>query len=117
MNEIKYSIFDDLEKLSIDIKKRGSELSSELSKVDKEITDIQHYIEFYPLSASNGYKMAKMLKDCFVKRRKIKDELEMLNRISSMNIGFIGSGKGRDAINKLFDKHYKPRILKELFSD
>ena len=117
MNEIKYEIFDELEKMSIDVKKRRSELNSELSRVDKEITDIRHYIEFYPLSASKGYKMAKMMKDCLVRRRAIKDELEMLNRVSTMNIGFIGNGKGRDTINKLSDKHYKPRILKELFSD
>lgn len=107
--------FEDLEKLTQEVKLRKLELNSALSRIDKEISDIRHYIEFYPLNACQGYKMAKMLKDCLVERRKIKNEAEALDRISWMNVGYIGSGKGRIALSKVKDKQYRPRVLTELF--
>lgn len=67
------------------------------------------------MSASRGYKMAKMLKDCLIRRRAIEDETEMLNRISVMAVGHIGNGKGRRDLDKLNNKQYTPRILTELF--
>lgn len=115
MSELKYKAYDDLEELSKKIRQRRKELNSELSKIDKEISDIRHYIEFYPLSASKGYKMAKMLKDCLIKRREIKNESEVLDRICVMNVGHIGNGKGRGDLDKLLDKHYTPRVLNSLF--
>lgn len=110
-------IYDDLERSAKGIGVRRKELYSELSRMDKEIADIYHYIEFYPLSASKGYKMAKMLKDCLVQRRAVKDEIELLNRISVMSVGHVGNGKGRDDLDKLTDKQYTPRILTELFEE
>ena len=109
--------YDELEACCMQIKNYRSKLNSEISRVDKEITDIQHYIEFCNLSASGGYKIAAMLKERLSKRREIKNTLERLNRISVMNTGFIANGKGRDALEKLTDKHYTPRILKELFEE
>lgn len=117
MGELKYKAYDDLEELSKRIRLRRKELNSELSRIDKEISDIRHYIEFYPLSASKGYKMAKMFKDCLVNRREIKNEQEILDRICAMNVGHIGNGKGRDDLDKLLDKHYTPRILGDLFEE
>lgn len=115
MNQSKYEIYDKLEVLSKEIKDRKKELNSELSRIDKEISDIRHYIEFYPLSASKGYKMAKTLKDHLIKRREIKNELDVMNRIQMMSVGQVGSGKGREIIDKTLDKHYTPRVLNELF--
>lgn len=66
------ALFDSLEKVAQEMKTRRAYLNSELSKVDREITDIEHYIEFYPLNACQGYKAAKMMKDCRVKLRDIK---------------------------------------------
>lgn len=112
----KNEIYDKLEVLGSDIRARKRELNTELSKADKELTDIRHYIELYPLSASKGYQMAKLMKDCLIKRRGIKNEIEMLERIQVMSVGHIGNGKGRDDLDKLADKHYQPRVLKELFN-
>lgn len=109
-------IYEKLESLGEDIRERKKQLGAELSKVDKEITDIKHYIEFYPLSASKGYQMAKLLKDCLIKRREIKNEIEILEKIQVMNVGHIGNGKGRDDLHKLSEKHYHPRVLKGLFN-
>jgi hypothetical protein len=115
MSEPKYEIYDKLEVLSKEIKDRKRELNTEISKIDKEISDIRHYIEFYPLSASNGYKMAKMLKDHLVKRREIKNELDIMSKVQMMSVGQVASGKGREIIGKTLDKHYTPRVLRELF--
>lgn len=116
MSEIKCEIYDKLETLGEDIRARKRELNTKLSNTDKEITDIKHYIEFYPLSASKGYQVAKLLKDCLIKRREIKNELEILERIQVMSVGHIGNGKGRDDLDKMLEKHYQPRVLKELFN-
>lgn len=108
-------IFEDLEKLTHEARLRKLELNSALSKIDREKSDILHYIEFYPLNACQGYKMAKMLKDCLIERRKVKNEAEELDRISRMNVGFIGNGKGKAALAKVKEKQYRPRVLRELF--
>lgn len=110
-------LFDDLEKMAQAVKTRRAYLNSKLSQVDRKITDIEHYIEFYPLNACQGYKAAKMMKDCLIERRIVKDEMETINKISVMNVGFIGNGKGRKALLEVKNKQYRPRILKELFSE
>ena len=110
-------LYDNLEKVTKDLKEQRILLQSELSKVDKEISDIRHYIEFYPLNACQGYKAAKMMKDCLIRRRAIKNEMEVIDRIAVMNVSFIGSGRGRIKLTQERDKHYRPRVLKELFED
>ena len=56
---------------------RHFELSEELSKYDRQRTDVEHYIEFNAgkLNACDGYKAYKMLQDVLIQRRKVKDEL------------------------------------------
>lgn len=100
MRESENALFDKIENLAIEAKNRRRELNSELSRVDKEITDIEHYIEFYSFSASRGYELSKMLKDRFNRRREIKNGMELLNDITWMNIGFIANGKGREKLEK-----------------
>lgn len=113
-----YEIYETIEKLlTEEIKDRRSELYTEQSKADKEISDLYHYIEFYSFNASQGYKLAKMLKDRLAKRREVKNELEIINRISLMPVGTICNGKGKDIIENLQDKQYTPRVLSELFED
>lgn len=115
MREVDNELFDKIENLAIEAQNRRRALNSELSRVDKEITDIEHYIEFYPFSASRGYELSKMLKDRFSRRREVKNEMEQLNDIAWMQIGFIAKGKGRAMLDKRADKQYTPRVLKELF--
>lgn len=113
-----YEIYETIEKsLTHEIKERRTELNHRLSMVDKEICDIRHYIEFYTFNASKGYKLCKMLKDKLIERREIKDELEVINRISLMPVGTICNGKGKGIIENLQDKQYTPRVLSELFED
>lgn len=54
-----------------------------LKKIDQEIQDILHAIELNNFNASNGYILAKELQKARQERRKLKDELEMLEPIKS----------------------------------
>lgn len=114
---MKCEIFDELEEIAIRLQKRRDELQLELSTIDKEVSDINHYIEFNSLNASRGYIMAKMLKDRFERRRNVKYELEALNKVITMQISAVSNGKARSVIEKVSNKKYTPRILKELFNE
>lgn len=79
-----------------------------------------HYIEFYNLDAAKGYKVYKMLKDCRLRRRKIKDEHEKVN----VAIRAVGNDEFVEKIRvclgqmKGLDKRkYAPRVLSELFEE
>lgn len=108
-------IFADLNTACKNLNKRKKQLNSALSLADKKKTDIEHYIEFNNLSASQGYKAAKMLKDCLEERRSIKNELEQINNVWKMNIGFIGNGNMQRVLKQADNKRYVPRALTELF--
>lgn len=105
-----------IETACVELRKRKSQLTLELSTADKKKSDIEHYIELYPLSASQGYKASKMLKDCLEERRNIKDELQMIDNAFRMNIGYMSKGNARNVLVNTEDKQYKPRVLKELFN-
>ena len=89
-----------------------------LSEVDKEICDIMHYIEFNCLDAAKGYKVYKMLRECRLRRRRIKDE-EYKVTVSMQALG--GSElpeKLKSSICQIRGmerRQYKPRVLDELF--
>lgn len=99
-----------------DISKRRDTLTYELSKVDAEIEDILHAAEFYNLNACEGYKLYKMLRDARIKRRKLKDYIEV--------VGYVERATGKDFANNVGSKsilgkgtrEYTPRVLSELFN-
>ena len=95
-------------------------LNHMLSEVDKEICDIMHYIEFYNLDAAKGYKMYKMLKDCRLRRRKIKDEYEKVGAAITILANEDLIEKMKTALKQmkgLDNRLYTPRILTELFEE
>lgn len=99
-----------------DIGKKRDTLTYELSKVDAEIDDILHAAEFYNLNACEGYKLYKMLRDARIKRRKLKDYIEV--------VGYVERATGKDFANNVGSKsilgketrEYTPRVLNELFN-
>lgn len=99
-----------------DIGKKRDTLTYELSKVDAEIEDILHAAEFYNLNACEGYKLYKMLRDAGIKRRKLKDYIEV--------VGYVERATGKDFANNVGSKSilgketrkYTPRVLNELFN-
>ena len=94
---------------------RKDELGKQLSEVDQELSDIAHYIEFCNLNAAQGYKAYKMIKDRRIRRRSIKNELELVKAILDGKI--CGSLKGEmdNIVNNIENKKYEPKILQELF--
>lgn len=92
-----------------------SELLSELSEIDQEICDIQHYIEFGRLNAYQGRAACEMLKVSFVQRRKIKDVLYIITEIQERRRGTTESESAKNAIHNLNKRIYTPRKLDFLF--
>lgn len=96
------------------LKDRRDTLYEYVSQVDSEICDIQHAAEFFNLSASQGYKLYRMLHDATVRRRVYKDEIQQIDIV----LGNIDSDAIKGIEKKLKRterKTYTPRVLKELF--
>lgn len=95
-----------------DIGKYQNQMREQLSIIDLELTDIDHYIEFNKLSASEGYKISKLRQDKLKKRREIKDSLytcSLLKKHSSDSKKIMTEIKNREC------REYHPRVMKELF--
>lgn len=90
-------------------------LQSQHSRVDREISDIQHYIEFVNLDAAGGYKAYKLLHDKLVQRRQIKNEHAKASlMLSSTPTSFSSGAVGKKILN-VDHQEYTPRVLNELF--
>lgn len=95
---------------------RKDELVQQLSKVDQELSDVNHYIEFCNLNAAQGYKAYKMIKDRRIKRRSIKNELQVVDIILSKKICENATDEIQKAIAGMDQRTYEPRVLNELFN-
>lgn len=105
----------DLNGLAKDAMSRKEELSKDLSKIEKEIQDCLHYIEFTNLNAAQGYKAYRILKDRRIKRRSIKNELQVLGIILGKKISETATDEIMKSIKGLDKRQYEPRVLQELF--
>ena len=94
---------------------RKDELVQQLSKVDQELSDVNHYIEFCNLNAAQGYKAYKMIKDRRIKRRSIKNELQVVDIILSKKICETATDEIQKASAGMDQRTYEPRVLNELF--
>lgn len=101
--------------LAKDASDRKEYLAQQLSKVDKELSDIEHYIEFSNLNAYQGYQAAKMIKDRRIIRRNIKNELIVLNTILSKRISETAQEEIMKCIKGLDHRTYNPRVLDKMF--
>lgn len=89
---------------------------NELKRVDSEICDIEHAAEFYNLSASQGYKIYKMLHDARVRRREIKNRLHLIQWIRDKKVSGINGDNLNRKLTEIDNQQYRPRVLKELFN-
>ena len=106
---------DGLNGLATEALHRKDELVQQLSKVDQELSDVNHYIEFCNLNAAQGYKAYKMIKDRRIKRRSIKNELQVVDIILSKKISETATDEIKKAIDGMDQRTYEPRVLNELF--
>jgi hypothetical protein len=58
---------------------RKNILISNLSDLDLEEQDLLHYIETEKFNAVEGYKLSKKIKEIRLERRKVKNELSLVN--------------------------------------
>lgn len=105
----------DLNGLASEALHRKDDLIKQLSKVDQELSDINHYIEFVNLNAAQGYKAYKMIKDRRIIRRSIKNELDVLNIILGKKISETATDEIQKAVYGMDKRIYEPRVLNELF--
>lgn len=96
---------------------RHATLVEELSKYDRQRSDIEHYIEFNTgkLNACDGYKAYKLLQDVLVERRKIKDELSMIQVVRDKMAFPEDIANINEKVQELESRHYVPRELPHLF--
>lgn len=114
IDDLKESIGSLSNKLSI-LKGNKEWLLEELSNIDKQICDVLHFLEFNSFSACEGYKLCKALKELRLKRREVKNELELINIVNTHSCNNIINGSTSKAIAGLETKQYAPRVLVELF--
>ena len=105
----------DLNGLATDALHRKEELCEELSFVDRELSDINHYIEFCNLNAAQGWKAYKMIKERRIRRRSIKNELQVLDIILGKKISETATDEIEKAVAGMDKRKYEPRVMSELF--
>lgn len=101
--------------LATEASERRTRLYQELSNIDKEIEDIEHYIEFKRFNAAQGWRMCSMLKERRVRRRSIKNEINTIDIILGHRIAESVSDKITNSVQKMDSRTYEPRVLKELY--
>lgn len=109
------SIDNVIKNLSKVYTKEQGDLSQQLSLIDQEICDIQHYIEFNKFNAAEGYMAFKMLQDKLLERRVIKNDFAKFQMLSNSKISDIFDGTLEQNLQTLDEKTYTPRVLTELF--
>lgn len=124
VNEFEHTNVD-IDELKRDIKSISNKISSmknnkeyllqELSNVDMAICDVMHYIEFNNFNACVGYKLCKVLKDLRLYRRKIKDELNIINLFETQTCDHLAKGNTYDSLNNYANRKYAARVFGELF--
>lgn len=105
----------DLNGLAKDALHRKEELVNQLSNIDKELSDLLHYIEFCNLNAAQGYTAYKMVKERRIKRRSIKNELTVVEAILNKKISESLTDEIMKTVKALDQRVYEPRVITELF--
>ena len=60
-------------------------LQKQLSKVDRKLSDLEHYIEMQNVSSSKGYKLYKKMQELRRERRQIKKAITLVKALSSIS--------------------------------
>lgn len=94
---------------------RYSELSTKLSDVDKEITDVQHYIEFGKFNCYQGWLCFKMLQNLLQQRRQYKNEMQLITRMKECKISGDSVKTLFEGVKEIQNRLYTPRKFPELF--
>lgn len=105
----------EVENFTKQLKTKRDQYVTKYNETNKEIIDIEHAAEFYNLNAAQGYKIYKMLHEARINRRKYKDGIIKISYILDGNFEDCSNGTIDQKINNMDNRHYAPRVLKELF--
>ena len=92
VSDIEPDISDDLDTIRLfadivqDSAEREESLLAQLSKVDRELSDIEHFIEFVDLNGVDGFRIYKKMQSIRQIRREIKHRLKIVQTINSQSI-------------------------------
>lgn len=120
MTEIEQTL-QSVREVFVNYPKRYETATEELRKVENEIQDILHVIEFCSLDAIKMTEKYKELKALRVKRRELKDELELLGEVKSFlahqkpSEKIINNtiGKIRSTLERQHNRTYTMRVRKD----
>lgn len=95
--------------LSKDAAQRQTELRELLSQTDKELSDLDHYLEFSKLNACEMWYQGDKRKQVLKKRREVKNELELVAQITKLDEA---TEKLNKSVDNMMHRKYVPRVLK-----
>lgn len=96
--------------LAKDAASRKSELLSQLSNVDRELSNCLHEIELTGnMNACDGYKEYKRAKTILKRRRIIKDELSVVDSILTSNLQSMATDRIQKVVNGLGKRKFMIR--------
>lgn len=95
---------------------KEQEYRTELSRIDREIVDIEHKAEFEKLNAHEGYELYRLLREACIRRRKCKDNLLAINILHGASVDEVLDGTVCSRLDGLNKRTYTPRELPELFT-
>lgn len=99
------------------IKSNSHDLTNELNKVEDELLDLRHFIEFNKFGVVQAYKTLMFFKKKLQYRRKIKNTIDILTIIRRDWFSRLQSVNVYKAIKNRDSKKYTPRVLFELFNN
>ncbi len=115
-NDVKWcKSFMGLDRVFEEAEKRYKELPQELSDIEAQVIDLEHYIEFVSLNARDGYKIYRKLKELLNRRRILKYESKIVNVINKNKSVLEGVNNILFVIDECQNSAYKPRVLIDLF--
>lgn len=106
--------------LAKDAASRKSELLSQLSNVDRELSNCLHEIELTGnMNACDGYKEYKRAKTILKRRRIIKDELSVVDSILTSNLQSMATDRIQKVVNGLGKRRFVIRDvdLDEIYTE
>lgn len=111
-----------LSELTARVPKQIEMIKQEMKLCELENEDLLHYTELSNLNACDGYKLYKDMKITLMKRRELKDELELLEKLQkrmgknnqlTTHAVILSSDFDRQK-NRLSDRRYHLRVRKDL---
>ena len=110
-----------LRNIIVNYPKQYKLLKEQLTSIEKERQDLLHVLELGNLNAIDQSKIARDLKEVLLKRRLIKDDIEILEEIYNFTNGNINKstigdviGRIRGIMKRRENRKYHLRIRKDL---